>query len=149
MFLSDNAVALSYVRDFISREATAKSVPLVMNADMTWEATKILLQQVYSQLLNLTHLHRANVLALALEEAATDQLAQDATDDWMTAEFQDIVRAAKEKQPFNNIYPVEEYQSIISQTSFLPSRTSSSFIKLFCILRFSAGLVRLPQRIPR
>lgn len=91
-----------------------------MNADMTWEATKILLQQVYSQLLNLTHLHRANVLALALEEAATDQLAQDATDDWMTAEFQDIVRAAKEKQPFNNIY-----------------------------LRFSAGLVRLPQRIPR
>ncbi|KAI9565490.1 hypothetical protein GHT06_009282 [Daphnia sinensis] len=113
MFLSDNAVVLSYVRDFISREATAKSVPLAMNADMTWEATKTLLQQVYSQLLNLTHLHRANVLALALEEAATDQLAQDVTDDWMTPEFQDIVRTAKENQPSNNIYPVKEYRNFL------------------------------------
>lgn len=110
MFFSDNAVALSLVRDFISREATAKSVPLVINAAMTWEATKILLYQVHSQLLNLTHLRRVNMLALALEEAATDQLALDVSADWMTTEFQDIVRTAKENHPSNNT--IEEYQGI-------------------------------------
>ncbi|EFX79859.1 hypothetical protein DAPPUDRAFT_197260 [Daphnia pulex] len=116
VFLSDNVVALSLCRDFISREATTKSIQLAMNAEVTWEATEILLHHVHPQLLDLIHRRQRTALALALQEAATDQLALDATGDadWMTAELRDIVLAAKENQPSNHQHTtVEQYQNFL------------------------------------
>lgn len=159
VFLSDNVVALSHVRDFISTEATTKSIQLTMNAEVTWEATEILLHHVHPQLLDLIHRRQRTALALALQEAATDQLALDATGDadWMTAELRDIVLAAKENQPSNHQHTtVEQYQST---TSMLPkdflsfpgtTKTGCALSKsLLCFFRFSTRLVRKPQRIPR
>ena len=121
VFLSDNVVALSHVRDFISKEATTKSIQLTMNAEVTWEATEILLHHVHPLLLDMIHRRQRNALALALKEAATDQLAlSDGDADWMTTEFRDIVQADKENQPSNNhqYTTVEQYQSTTNLKHF-------------------------------
>ena len=148
VFLSDNVVALSHVRDFISREATTKSVQLTMNAVVTWEATEILLHHVHPQLLDLIHRRQRNTLALALQEAATDQLALDATsdEDWMTTEFRDIVLAAKENQPSNHQYTtVEQYQSttltlLKDFLSFPGTKTGALSKSFLCFLDFLLDL---------
>ena len=113
--------ALSYVRDFISGEATNRNVSLTMNAEVNWEATALLLQRIHPQLVELIRRRQQSTLSLAIEEAATDQLALDATADWMTAEFRDIIQAGKESHPSNNRYTVEEYQS----------KANTDFILLF------------------
>lgn len=120
LILSDNAVALSHVRDYISREATAKNVLLTMNADVTWESTASILRRVHPQLVNLIQQSQRKALSFALEEALTDQLAVDSTTDWMAPEFRDILQTVKENQPTNNRYTVEEYQSTFERISLFP-----------------------------
>ncbi len=89
-----------------------------MNADVSWPATALLLRRVHPKLVDLIHRRQQSALSLAIEEAATDQLALDATADWMTTEFRDILQTVKENHPSNNRYSVEEYQSI-AETDFL------------------------------
>ena len=92
-----------------------------MNAEVTWEATEILLHHVHIQLLDMIHRRQRNALALALKEAATDQLAlSDSDADWMTTEFRDIVQADKENQSSNNhqYTTVEQYQSTTNLKHF-------------------------------
>ena len=101
-FLSDNAVALSYVREFISREATSvKNIQLSIIAGSAGggggeqEATADLVRRLHPRLTELAGRKDRAVLCAALREAATDQLAQDSSStvsDWMTEEFRTILQ---------------------------------------------------------
>lgn len=82
-----------------------------MCAEVTWEPTASLVQRIHPRLLDLIRRRDRDVLADALEEAAVQQLALEAAGDWMTEEFCDIAKAAKENQTSNDAYPIEEYQS--------------------------------------
>lgn len=113
VFLSDNVVALSHVRDFISREATTKNLQLSINASITSDVTVHLLRRLHPQLVDLVRQRQQRALSAALEETLTDQLASDGNADWMTAEFCNVHLTAKENQAnFNGHHSVEDYQSI-------------------------------------
>lgn len=111
---------MSHVRDFISREATAKNLQLAINANVNWQATIQVLRRVHPQLVNLIRRNQQSILGAALEEALTDQLALDGNTDWMTPEFRNILLTTKETPSVNDQHSIEDYQSIENKTLYFP-----------------------------
>lgn len=101
VFLSDNPVALSHVREFVSREATSvKNIQLSItagsggrNKEEDAVTAGELVRRIHPRLTEMICRKDRSILCAALKEAATDQLAQDSSSsDWMTEEFRTILQ---------------------------------------------------------
>lgn len=114
IFESDNVVGLSHVREFISREATVRNVQLGISAEVKWDNTCLLVERIHPQLMDMIHRRQQSVLATALKEALTDQLAQDPnSSEWMTEEFRTILQTADRQEGVEDSSgSIEELQSL-------------------------------------
>lgn len=98
MFKSDNASALHKIRGFVSDQATRKGVQLEIDAEMTSAVTSNLMKRLEPQIRSIVERQKREELAQAIKEAATDQMARDPDDRWMSEEFRAIVRSVESEE---------------------------------------------------
>ena len=94
---SDNIVSLSHMREFISVDATKRNIQLSIHADVSRVSTTTLLDRVHRKLLELVSQQDQITLSKALQDAVTEQLAQDSAEDWITEQFRHILEKPKEE----------------------------------------------------
>lgn len=98
LFCSDNLMVLLLLREFISREATAKNIHFNMSFDMSSESTGNVVQSIHADLTTKVLRLKQQKLAEILEESITDQKSSNDTTSWMSDGLQQIYRANKDCQ---------------------------------------------------
>ncbi len=81
------------MRDFISAKATAKNLHLSIVTAYAVEATEQLVKRIHPQLLGEIRRQHLVKLGRILHDAVTDQIAQNTDQDWMGAEFKQLLAA--------------------------------------------------------
>jgi len=111
---SDNIVALSHVREFISGDATKRNIQLTIHADVSKVSTTTLVHRIHQKIVQLVSQRNQNALSAALKEAVTEQLSQDA-EGWMSKQFHHLLASSKEEKISSQT--IEQYRSTFLERS--------------------------------